>query len=265
MAIETWSPQGTGLFSGFPQKPEGEGWTVTGYRDIRTQNPRFGSGYSTSQVPIYTRSTKPAPAPAPAAPAAPKLTIRDLYQTVLGREPDPEGASYWETVFGPEIDAAEAAAFGIAAGKELNPPPAQTAPVETASQFPTPTYEPPPDIMSSGAQAGPDFATMFANLQDQTQSQLAQIIGPLMQTISQVQNQIIDEGAARQEDYRRMAEASRAAQINQARSQAAGNLQIQPASTSRSAGGTEAFKIRRQRSSMLDQNIPDQFINTLNI
>ena len=83
MAIETWSPKvmgfGFGNFAG--QKPEGEGWQITGYDERRiAMNPsRMGSGFKTVRVPIYTRmgqpapapAAAPAPAPAPAAPPAP--------------------------------------------------------------------------------------------------------------------------------------------------------------------------------------------------
>lgn len=69
MAIETWSPENSSIFT--PQKPEGEGWTVTGYRDVRTPNPKHNSGYVTSQVPIYSRTIQEAPPPAPAPPPPP--------------------------------------------------------------------------------------------------------------------------------------------------------------------------------------------------
>jgi hypothetical protein len=258
MAIETW--QNTGQYNGFnpssgsPGGPPGGDWVITGYKPVKVNAPKFNSGYYTEQRPIYSRVVTP---PAAEAPAAPKLTIKDLYQTVLGRDPDEEGASYWQSVFGPDIDAAEAAAFGLAASKELNPP---AAPAQTSNLSPirTPRFEEP-------ANTGPDFASMFAQMQAQSQAQMEQIMGPLLQTIGDIQRQILDEQGARQEDMRRMAEASRVAQINQARSQAAGNLQIQGAPSDSSTGGTSAFKIRKPNLNMLDQNIFDQFTNTLNI
>ena len=66
MAMETWSSP----INNTRQKPEGEGWAVTGYRSVRrAANPnRMGSGFTTVQVPIYSRSA-PAPAPPPPPPA----------------------------------------------------------------------------------------------------------------------------------------------------------------------------------------------------
>ena len=254
--METWSPQSSAY--GVPQKPEGDGWQLTGYNNVRINNPKMGSGFTTKQVPIYMRQAQQA-APVQTAPAAPKLTIKDLYQTVLGRDPDAEGAAYWQTAFGPDIDAAEAAAFGLAAAGEKNPPPAATTPTSVSSPIPTPTYQPPPQ------QTGPDFAALFSQMQAQSQAQLEQVMGPLIQTIGQIQRQIVDESSARQEDYRRAEEARQAGLINQARSQAAGNLQIQGAPGNTADGGTSAFKIRKPALGAIDQNIPELFPTTLNL
>jgi hypothetical protein len=256
MAIETWSPQGTGIFSGTPQKPPGEGWTITGYRTQRTPNPKMGSGYSSAQVPIYSRS-----AAAPAAPAQPQLTVNDLYQTVLGRAPDPEGAAYWQRAFGDYIDAAEAAAFAQAAQRERNPAPAESKPTTSAAPSISPIGTP---ALSAPPKPETDFAAMMAQMQAQSQAQLQQVMGPLMQTIADMQKQLADEAGARQEDTRRMLEIQRTAQINQARSQAAGNLQLQPAGGPAPEGGTSAFKIRQPKSDLLP-TITDVLPAVLNI
>ena len=46
-------------------------------------------------------------------------TVRDLYQQILGREPEPAGLLYWESQFGGQIDPAEAARFQSVAASEL--------------------------------------------------------------------------------------------------------------------------------------------------
>jgi len=256
MAIETW--QNTGQYnlfnpsSGSPSGPPGGDWTITGYKPVKVNAPRFNSGYYTEQRPIYSRVVTP---PAAEAPAAPKLTIKDLYQTVLGRDPDEEGASYWQSVFGPDIDAAEAAAFGLAASKELNPP-QQAYSSPTTSPLGTPYYEEPPQA---------DFASMFAQMQAQNQAQLEQVVGGLMQTIGQIQQQMMDESGARQADIERMREAQRTYQINQARSQAAGNFEIQGVPSDSSIGGTKAFKIRNQKLGLINPSAADLFTSTLNL
>jgi len=96
MAIETWSPTATfGLFARQDSldklKPEGEGWSITGYKTERRQipNPKFGSGYMTQEyrIPIYTRMTAPAPAPAPAPPPPPPTPPAPP-------QPSPESVAY---------------------------------------------------------------------------------------------------------------------------------------------------------------------------
>jgi hypothetical protein len=75
MAIETWSPGGSGfgLFGGQAvQNPPGDGWKQTGTKRVQVYAPPKAGGPQYKTVPIYTRVTTPAPAPAPApAPIVP--------------------------------------------------------------------------------------------------------------------------------------------------------------------------------------------------
>ena len=48
-----------------------------------------------------------------------RTAVQDLYQTVLNREGDPTGLSYWQNRFGNEVDANELAQFRSAAAAEL--------------------------------------------------------------------------------------------------------------------------------------------------
>jgi len=214
MAIETWSPQSTGMFRG-NQKPPGEGWTITGYRTQRTPNPKMGSGYSSAQVPIYSRS-----AAAPAAPAQPQLTVNDLYQTVLGRAPDPEGAAYWQRAFGDYIDAAEAAAFAQAAQKERNPAPAPTT-------LPTSTYTPP---------AGPSMA----NVASQFSSQIAGMQQGFQQSLAQQASQFAAMQQVQEERILALQE-----QMKQAAAAAAARPTVAGVKTATSSAGTDMQIARR--------------------
>ena len=54
-------------------------------------------------------------------------TVRELYQQILGREPEPAGLLYWENQFGGQIDPAEAARFQEAAASELSQRQAEAA------------------------------------------------------------------------------------------------------------------------------------------
>jgi hypothetical protein len=88
MAIETWSPSQYSPFSGsYINKPEGEGWQITGYDERRiAMNPnRMGSGFKTVRVPIYTRMGQPAPTAGVAA-AAPSATQAPLAAPELSPE-----------------------------------------------------------------------------------------------------------------------------------------------------------------------------------
>lgn len=94
MALETWSPSGSGWRYGLSaSKPEGEGWQLTGYSERRIpMNPnRMGSGYKTERVPIYSRvAQQAAPAPAPAAPAPPAFPATPTNLPV-SPPPQPQG------------------------------------------------------------------------------------------------------------------------------------------------------------------------------
>ena len=84
--METWtSPK-----NNTRQKPEGEGWQITGYKPVRiAMNPnRMGSGFRTEQVPIYGRS-----APAPAA-APPQQAAAPAPKAASAPRPSPESDRY---------------------------------------------------------------------------------------------------------------------------------------------------------------------------
>ena len=59
-------------------------------------------------------------------------TIKQLYNQILGREPEPEGAAFWESAFGSFVDATEEALFMQAAQAEL----ARRTPAEQAALAP---------------------------------------------------------------------------------------------------------------------------------
>ena len=264
MALEIWKPPATTSWANpAPQKPpEGEGWQITGYNTIRNPaNPnRMGSGFTTTQTPIYGRSA-PAPAPPPPPPAAPQLSISDLYQKVLGRAPDAGGAAYWQNAFGSEIDAAEAAAFGIAAQRELNernkpPTPAPTEPAPVAS---APSAPPPPGV---------DIGGLLMEMQIASQRQMDALMQGITGRMSAQQKafdeQRLADAAARDAQLKQMAETQRTYAINQSRSSAAKNLQIEGASSGGGIGGTAPFKIRKQGSSLQGPS-PIKLASTLNI
>lgn len=91
MGLETWSPQSS--VYGAPQKPEGDGWVLTGYNPVRVSNPKMGSGFTTTQVPVYMRQTAPEPTPAPApAPAPPPPPVQQTPVTLpTPPRPEPQG------------------------------------------------------------------------------------------------------------------------------------------------------------------------------
>jgi hypothetical protein len=60
-------------------------------------------------------------------------TVRDLYQQILGREPEPAGLLYWESQFGGQIDPAEAARFQSVAASELAQREAEAAAASNAA------------------------------------------------------------------------------------------------------------------------------------
>ena len=82
-------------------------------------------------------------------------TIEELYQTVLGRAPDPGGLAFWQSYAGPTVDPNEVAAFVAAAQAERpgaiyappTPPltfPPAPAPAPVAAPAPAPTPAPAP-------------------------------------------------------------------------------------------------------------------------
>lgn len=56
---------------------------------------------------------------APPPPAAPAMTVNDLYTQILGRAPDEGGLAYWQNAFGGSVDPTEQASFMQAAQGEL--------------------------------------------------------------------------------------------------------------------------------------------------
>jgi hypothetical protein len=96
---------------------------------------------------------------APAGPTQAESQLRDLYASVLGRDPDAAGFDYWLSVVGDYLDEGEKAMWMAEAREELDararaatpvvtqapvvvtPPPTQTATV-VAPPKPTPIYEP---------------------------------------------------------------------------------------------------------------------------
>lgn len=82
-------------------------------------------------------------------------TIEELYQTVLGRAPDPGGLAFWQSYVGPTVDPNEISAFVAAAQAERpgaiyappTPPltfPPAPAPAPVAAPAPAPTPAPAP-------------------------------------------------------------------------------------------------------------------------
>ena len=227
MAFEIW----TSPINSINQKPpEGEGWQITGYSTKRIpMNPnRMGSGFRTEQVPIYGRlAPAPAPPPPPPAPApapAPNLSIQQNGLDVLNRPLTP----------------------------------ADRAPLEIVQKEP-----PKPEL---------DVAKMLEEMQIASRMQMDSLMQNMMNQQaaqqaalqSSFEQQRQADAAAREAQMKQMEETQRTYAINQSRSSAAKNLQIEGASSGGGIGGTAPFKIRKQGSS-LQGSSPIKLASTLNI
>ena len=134
-------------------RPAGEGWSISGYQDRRVNSGKFGSGFYTQKIPVWSRAQEASPAAEDAAPAVPApiqeqidaakaaaedarnkpvepypsrtttgtaTTVQQLYQQILGRAPENQAAvDYWNKAFGESIDSSEVLAFTNAAQKEI--------------------------------------------------------------------------------------------------------------------------------------------------
>jgi hypothetical protein len=60
-------------------------------------------------------------------------TVQELYQQILGREPEPAGLLYWENQFGGQVDPAEVERFQAAAASELAQRQAESAAASNAA------------------------------------------------------------------------------------------------------------------------------------
>ena len=134
-------------------RPAGEGWSISGYQDRRVNSGKFGSGFYTQKIPVWSRAQEASPAAEDAAPAVPApiqeqidagkaaaedarnkpvepypsrtttgsaTSVQQLYQQILGRAPENQAAvDYWNKAFGESIDSSEVLAFTNAAQKEI--------------------------------------------------------------------------------------------------------------------------------------------------
>ena len=121
----------------------------------------------------------------------------------------------------------------------------------------------------SSAPAGPDYAAMLEQFKIQSQQQIADLQAQSQAQMAEMtkmfQAQMKASEMARLQEMERLKETQKVYAMNQARADAAGNLQIQGAGGDTGIGGTDPFKIRRRSGGLVGAAAPLMLSTTLNI